>query len=259
MIETTTAHEAAIQKDTSYMECFRGTNRLRTEVALFAQTWQVITGISLIGYAVYFFELAGLPVSQSFDMGVGNTGIGFVATTSSWVLMAYFGRRSLFMSGLFVMGVCQILIGVLDCVPNYESRPALAWGQAGLLDLLTFVFQSTVGPINFVIFAEIGSTRLRSQTVALAASTGSIFQIVMTIAVPYMLNQSEANWRGKTGFFFGSISLVATLWCWFRLPETKGRTYEELDYMFECKVPVRKFKSYKFEDPVEAEKAGHVV
>ena len=246
MIEATTLHELEVEKSTTYMECFRGSNRIRTEVALMVQVWQVITGISLIGYAVYFFELAGLPVDASFDMGVGNTAIGFVATCSSWFLMSFFGRRTIFMWGVGMMAVSLILIGILDCVPNYTSRPGLAWAQAALLDILTYVFQGTVGPVNFVIFAEIGATRLRSQTVALATSTGSIFQIVMTIAVPYMLNASAANWRGKTGFFFGGLSAIATVWCYFRLPETKGRTFEELDLMFEAEVPVRKFKDFKF-------------
>jgi sugar porter (SP) family MFS transporter len=247
MIETTTLHEAEVEKSTTFAECFRGTNRIRTEVALMVQVWQVITGISLIGYAVYFFELAGLPIAASFDMGVGNTAIGFVATCCSWFLMSFAGRRTIFMTGVAIMALSQILIGILDCLPNYETRPGLAWAQAGLLDLLTFIFQGSVGPINFVIFAEIGSTRLRSQTCALATSTGSIFQIVMTVAVPYMLNASAANWRGKTGFFFGGISVVATIWCWFRLPETQGRTYEELDFMFEARLPVRKFAKYEFE------------
>jgi SP family general alpha glucoside:H+ symporter-like MFS transporter len=252
MIESTTLHEAEVEKSTTFAECFRGTNRIRTEVALMAQVWQVITGISLIGYAVYFFELAGLPVAVSFDMGVGNTAIGFVATCGSWVLMSFFGRRTIFMTGVGIMAVSLILIGILDCLPNYTARPGIVWAQAGLLDLLTFVFQGSVGPINFVIFAEIGSTRLRSQTCALATSTGSIFQIIMTVAVPYMLNASAANWRGKTGFFFGGISIVATIWCWFRLPETKGRTYEELDFMFEAGIPIRQFATYKFE-PLEGQ------
>jgi len=211
------------------------------------QTWQVITGISLIGYAVYFFEIAGLEVSASFDMGVGNTAIGFVATCTSWVLMSFFGRRSIYMTGVAIMALVLFLIGILDCVPNYDSRPGLAWAQAGLLDFLTAVFQGSVGPINFVIFAEVGATRLRSQTVALATSTGSIFQIIMTVAFPYMINEANGNWRGKCGFFFGGLSAIAAVWCYFRLPETKGRTYEELDYMFEAGVPMRKFKDYKFE------------
>ncbi|KAJ9619124.1 hypothetical protein H2204_012771 [Knufia peltigerae] len=252
-IQETTMHEIEVEKDTTYIECFRDSNRRRTEVAIMVQIWQVITGISLIGYATYFFELAGLPVSAAFDMGVGNTAIGFVATCSSWVFMSYFGRRTIFMYGVAGMCVALFIIGGLDCAPKYDSRPGFAWAQAALLDVLTFVFQGTVGPVNFVIFAEIGATRLRSQTVALATSSGSIAQIIMTVVIPYMLNASSGNWRGKTGFFFGGISALATVWCYFRLPETKGRTFEELDYMFEARVPPRMFKDYKIMDSREVE------
>ncbi|KIW79504.1 hypothetical protein AYO20_02831 [Fonsecaea nubica] len=252
-IETTTMHEIEVEKDTTFIECFRASNRARTEVAIMVQIFQVITGISLIGYAVYFFTLAGLPVSASFDMGVGNTAIGFVATCCSWVFMSFFGRRTIYMYGVGMMAVSLFIIGILDCVPHYTSRPGLAWAQAALLDILTFLFQGTVGPINFVIFAEIGATRLRSQTVALATSTGSIAQIIMTVVVPYMLNASSGNWRGKTGFFFGGLSTIATIWCFFRLPETKGRTYEELDYMFEAGIPARKFRDFKITEAREVE------
>ncbi|ETI24469.1 hypothetical protein G647_03838 [Cladophialophora carrionii CBS 160.54] len=252
-IEATTLHEIEIEKDTTFIECFRASSRARTEVAIMVQIFQVITGISLIGYAVYFFTLAGLPTSASFNMGVGNTAIGFVATCCSWVFMSFFGRRTIYMYGVGVMAISLFIIGILDCAPNYTSRPGIAWAQAGLLDFLTFVFQSTVGPINFVIFAEIGATRLRSQTVALATSSGSIAQIIMTVLVPYMLNASSWNWRGKTGFFFAAFSTIATVWCYFRLPETKGRTYQELDYMFEKGVPARKFKDYQIAEVHDVE------
>lgn len=250
-IEATTLHEIEVEKDTTFLECFRASSRARTEVAIMVQIFQVITGISLIGYAVYFFTLAGLPVSASFDMGVGNTAIGFVATCCSWFFMSWFGRRTIYMYGVGVMALSLFIIGILDCVPNYSSRPGLAWAQAGLLDFLTFVFQGTVGPINFVIFSEVGATRLRSQTVALATSSGSIAQVIMTVIVPYMLNASSWNWRGKTGFFFGGFSALATVWCYFRLPETKGRTYEELDIMFEAGIPARKFKDYRISEAQE--------
>ena len=240
-------HEKEVEKSTTYAECFRGINRLRTEAAVMVQIWQGITGITFIGYAVYFFELAGLPVDASFDMGVGNTAIGFVATCSSWVLMAFFGRRTIFMSGVGCMAVALILIGILDCVPSYDDNPGFSWAQAALLDVLTAVFQGSVGPLSFVIFAEVSATRLRSQTIALSAAGSNVFQIILTVAMPYILNDSEGSWRGKTGFFFGGISVLATIWCFFRLPETKGRTYEELDIMYEQRVPIWQFGKYRFD------------
>lgn len=151
------------------------------------------------------------------------------------------------MGGVGIMALCLLLIGILDCLPNYTSHPAYTWTQAVFLDLLTLVYQGTIGPVAFAILAEVGAARLRSHTVALAEGIGSVFQIITTIIFPYMINASSGNWRGKTGFFFGGLSILATIWCFFRLPETKNRTFEELDHMFEEGVPPRKFKGYTFE------------
>jgi len=62
--------------------------------------------------------------------------------------------------------------------------------------------------------------------------------------MPYMLNSDQANWKGKAGFLFGAISLVCCIWCFLRIPESRGRTFEELDILFERKVPARKFKTF---------------
>lgn len=62
-----------------------------------------------------------------------------------------------------------------------------------------------------------------------------------------MINPDQANMRGKIGFFFGGLSAISLLWTWFRVPETKDRTYEELDIMFSRGVRTRDFKKYRVE------------
>lgn len=66
----------------------------------------------------------------------------------------------------------------------------------------------------------------------------------MTVAIPYLVNPDEANARGKIGFFFGALAAAGLTWSYFRVPETKGRTYEELDIMFAKGVKTRDFKKY---------------
>jgi SP family general alpha glucoside:H+ symporter-like MFS transporter len=52
---------------------------------------------------------------------------------------------------------------------------------------------------------------------------------------------------------------LTLIWAYFRLPETKGRTYEELDLIFAAKVPTRKFKTYEVDAYAEHEEfADHV-
>jgi SP family general alpha glucoside:H+ symporter-like MFS transporter len=53
--------------------------------------------------------------------------------------------------------------------------------------------------------------------------------------------------RGKLGFFFGRLAASCFVWSYFRVLETKGRTYEELDIVFERSVRTRQFKDYKLE------------
>ena len=135
----------------------------------------------------------------------------------------------------------MFVIGFLDL----GSHPVGAtWAQASLMDVWTFVYQLTVGPICFVIISEISSTRLRGRTIAIATAVQAAANIVFTVAMPYILNSDEANWRGKTGFLFGGISLICCIWCWIRLPESRGRTFEELDILFDRKVPARQFDKY---------------
>jgi MFS transporter, SP family, general alpha glucoside:H+ symporter len=57
------------------------------------------------------------------------------------------------------------------------------------------------------------------------------------------MNPTALNMRGYTGFVWGGGATAIFIWAWFRLPETKGRTFEELDVLFADKVTARKFKS----------------
>ena len=97
----------------------------------------------------------------------------------------------------------------------------------------------------YAIFCEVSATRVRSKTIAVATAIQAIVGIIMTVAIPYLINPDQAALRGKLGFFFGGLSLPCLVWCWFRVPEMKGRTYEELDIMFERGVKTREFKNYQ--------------
>lgn len=59
--------------------------------------------------------------------------------------------------------------------------------------------------------------------------------------------------QGKLGFFFGGLATLCYVWAFFRVPETRGRTYEELDLLFSKNVPARKFKDYRVDGVTSAE------
>lgn len=66
--------EQQLEAGITYVDCFKGDNRRRTEIAVGVYCTQVLSGIYLINYGTYFFKQAGLPVSQAFNMSVGFLG-----------------------------------------------------------------------------------------------------------------------------------------------------------------------------------------
>jgi SP family general alpha glucoside:H+ symporter-like MFS transporter len=143
--------------------------------------------------------VAGLPTRKAFDMGIGFLGVGFLGTCLSWILIVHFGRRRIYNIGLACLAVLQILIGILDCAPNWKNRPNVIWTESSLLVIWNFIYDLTIGPVCFVILCECSATRVRGKTIALATAIQALVGIVMTIAIPYMINPDQANLRGKLG------------------------------------------------------------
>ena len=153
-----------------------------------------------------------------------------------------YGRRTIYNSGLFLLVILQVIIGILDCIPGRPS--GVAWAESTLMLIWNFFYDISIGPVCFVIISEASATRVRSKSIALATAAQGVLGCVMTVAIPYMINPDEANMQGKLGFFFGGLAALCFVWAYFRVPETKGRTYEELDILFERKVPTRAFAGY---------------
>ena len=95
-----------------------------------------------------------------------------------------------------------------------------------------FGYGFSTGPIPFVIASEISSAHLRQKTISLARGIYYMTLIVNSIVAPYMLNPTKGDLKGKAAFPAAGFILILTIWSFFRLPETKGRTFEELNIMF---------------------------
>ena len=77
----------------------------------------------------------------------------------------------------------------------------------------------------------------------MARNAYNLMSIATNIITPRMLNPSAWNWGAKAGFFYAGTGALIATWAFFRLPEPKGRTYTELDILFEQGVSARKFSS----------------
>lgn len=68
--------------------------------------------------------------------------------------------------------------------------------------------------------------------------------IAQIVVLKLTLTRNPTAWNasGKTGFFWAGTAAMVLTWAFFRLPECKGRTYEELDILFANKIKAREFK-----------------
>ncbi|KAL6407026.1 putative maltose permease (MalP) [Ilyonectria robusta] len=253
MMVHTNEIEMSIDQGTSYLDCFRGVDRRRTEIACMAFAAQPFCGSAMGGTPTYFFVQAGLPESISFRMSVGGLGIASVGTIVSWYLLSPFGRRTLYLWGLGLLTAILLTVGFISVGAGDSNGSNYA--QASLMLVWLGVYYMTVGPVCYAVIAEVSSTRLRNKSICLSRITYYIAQIICNVINPYMLNPTAGDWKGKTGFFWGGCAFVFFIWTFFRLPETKDKTFEELDILFARNVKTREFAKYKVDAYAEGEDA----
>ncbi|KAK2597357.1 hypothetical protein QQS21_006054 [Conoideocrella luteorostrata] len=242
MMVHTNEMERELTSGISYRDLFRGSvNARRTEIVCTTWAIQTLCGSTFMGYSTLFYQQAGMDVENSFNMSLGQYALGAVGTISSWFLMNRFGRRTLYLSGQCIM--CVLLLAIGCTAFAGRSNVAAQWAIGSMLLVYTFTYDATVGPVCYSLVAELTSTRLRTKAVVLARNAYNIVGIATNIITPRMLNPTAWNWGAKAGFFWCGTCLACAIWTYFRLPEPKGRTYAELDVLFENGVSARKFKT----------------
>ncbi|KAM0432223.1 hypothetical protein ACHAPT_004759 [Fusarium lateritium] len=230
----------------TYWDCFRKSNIRRTEIACMGFLSQITNGGALCYSGSFFFQQTGIGEDASYGIALGGTGIAFVGTIISWFYISRWGRRTIWLSGFSFLVVILWIIGFL-ALPK-QTMP-LAWAQSLLCIVWLAAYSMSVGPIIYTLVAEIGSTRLRTQTVVLARSTYYVGNIICGgLLQPQLLSPGAWNAKGKTAFFWAALATLTLIWGYFRMFETKGRTFGEMDYMFQKGVPARKSANYKINE-----------
>ncbi|OBT38632.1 hypothetical protein VE00_10997 [Pseudogymnoascus sp. WSF 3629] len=223
----------------AYLDCFKRSDLRRTEIACVVWVTQQVCGTSLLGWAAYFYEQAGLQTNDAFSLSVGTYGLAVVDNVVSWFLLRHVGRRRLYLGGLLTMLITLLAIGGVGVAPTSRGQ---SWTLGSLLLVLTFIYHLTIGPVCFVLVAEIPSTRLRVKTAVLARVAYNLAGILINWMTLRMLSPTAWNWKGKSGFFFAGTTFLCLVYCYCRLPETLGLSYLEIDVLFERKAKVSKFR-----------------
>ncbi|KAF1848237.1 general substrate transporter [Cucurbitaria berberidis CBS 394.84] len=224
----------------SIAECFTRKHIIRTLVATSMFFIQNASGNSwVIGYMSYFMQLGGMSVSKSFDTTVGMSGLMVVGNMFGWLLVEKFGRRTTALYGTGVLCVTLFVIGIIASVKNAKGA---IWGQVAFMGIWAFVYQATVGSSAWPISAENPSSRLRAPTQALGTMMNGLSSCIWSFSLPYAINPDKGNLGGKVAFIFGATLVLCFVFVFFFIPETKDRTFIEIDELYGRGVPAWKWK-----------------
>jgi SP family general alpha glucoside:H+ symporter-like MFS transporter len=285
MMVHTTALEEKTTTGASYLDCFKGHDLRRTEIVCMVWAIQNLSGNSFSNYSTYFLESAGLDDTSAYGFALGQYGMNMVGVFGAWGLMSLgIGRRSLYLYGLCGLCIMLFVLGFLGLVPSaHRTEASIATGSIMLGWALCY--QLTVGTVCYSLVAEMSSRRLQIKTVVLGRVLYIIVGIICSVLTPYMLNPSAWNWSNFAGFFWvsmaspsfthplsaiafppanmflqGGICFCCIVYTYFRVPEPTGRTFAELDTLFERGVSARKFASAEidaFEESVDSAVMDH--
>lgn len=141
MIKATNELERAMAESTTYLQCFRGINFRRTEIASVVWVIQAFCGAAMMGYSIQFYQQAGLDDIGAFNLNTVQYAMGAVGTIGSWFLMPHIGRRTLYIVGLCGMQVLLMIVGFVGIADKNAdgNNKAASWSIGVLLLVYTLV------------------------------------------------------------------------------------------------------------------------
>lgn len=224
----------------SYLDCFRGTNLRRTGIVCMAWLIQIFNGQSITNYAAIMLKAIGMSELDAFNYNMGIQSVNILATGIAITLMGRIGRRTFYFAGSSSIGLCMLVTGILGSALPAE-RSAIP--VAVFLILVQISFKISLGPTTYVVAGEMSSSRVRAQTIVLGRGVYVCGQIIVQQINPRFLGEDSWNLGAKTGYFYFALCFIWATWIWFCLPETKNRSFADLDYLFQKRTSARRFAS----------------
>jgi sugar porter (SP) family MFS transporter len=189
-------------------------------LAVFVQ----VSGINtVIDYAPKILLAAGVEINNALLQTSLVGFINFIFTFVAILFIDRLGRRSLYLIGSMGMVVTLIMLAI--------SFYLKMEGIFTLICILMFIafFASCIGPVFWTLLSEIFPNKIRGKALAFASFTQWIFNFLVVLLFPHFL----ASLGGaKTFLFLAVMSFLQLLFTYLYVPETKGKSLEEIEHMW---------------------------
>lgn len=184
-----------------------------------------VSGIAtVIDYAPGILKSAGWKIDAAlfctFVIGIVN----FLFTLVSFWVIDRYGRKVLYITGSLGMAGVLIALTIVAALGRFQGGVVLGL----LLGYIAF-FAACIGPVFWTLVPEIFPNRVRGVAMSVPVLTQWIANAVMVLLFPSALNQMG---QVPTFGFLAAMSLLQGAFVWRLLPETKGRSLEEIEALW---------------------------
>jgi len=216
-IETTLKEEGHVSFYDLFTKRFRHPLILAVLICVLSEA----CGVSVVFYyGPKIFEAAGMGLSGSLGGFSIIAIVNFIATCFALFFVDSAGRRKLLAVGASGSFVSMLLIGMLF------ARNIQGWPIVAAINLFVAFFACALGPVKFVVVSEIFPTRVRGK--AIASATLCIWMTSAVVAQLFPVVEAHTP-PGTLYFMFAGELVLLLLMIKFVMPETKGRTIEEIE------------------------------
>jgi len=205
-------------------ELFKPSARKVMIVGFLLAVFVQISGINtIVDYAPKILLAAGVEINNALLQTSLVGLINFIFTFVAILFIDKTGRRSLYLIGSTGMVITLIMLAI--------SFYLKMQGIFTLICILLFIafFASCIGPVFWTLVSEIFPNRIRGKALAFASFTQWIFNFLVVLLFPHFLASVGG---AKTFLFLAIMSLFQLLFTYFYVPETKGKSLEEIEQLW---------------------------
>lgn len=204
----------------------------RTTVACLIMVFQQWNGINAINYyAPQIFKGLQLGGNTTSLLATGVAGIfEFVFTIPAVLWVDNIGRKKILIAGGIGMAVCHFIVaGIIGTYSGeFENHKGAGWAAVVFVWIFIINFAYAWGPVAWIVVSEVFPLSMRAKGVSIGGSSNWLNNFAVGLSTSPFIEASDYG----TFIFFGLVTTIGVLYVWFLVPETKGRTLEEMDELF---------------------------
>ncbi|XP_065183182.1 uncharacterized protein LOC135814054 [Sycon ciliatum] len=216
----------------TWADIFEWSSLKRLIIGMWVQLFQQFTGMNIIMYySTGIFSTIGVsPYLSTTLVGI----INFLTTFGTLVLVDKVGRKVLLLLGGLGMAVSTALGASVIVASGGNDELTKSDGSLVVICICVFIFffALTWGPVAWVITSEMFPLRLRGKLVSITTASVWAGNFAIAFGTPLLLQPTVLDVQG-TLFLMSACNFAAVVFILLTVPETKGRSLESMDELFE--------------------------